>query len=299
LTELSGWHCLCLVFQIIVLSAFQILNRYVCYKKSLKTVRIFITLLVLLVTGSPKCFAQKRKPKAAPIAIKVLTYNIHHGVSENGKTNLLRVVDLIKQHQPDLVALQEVDSGVTRSGRLNQLRILSLLTGYETYMGKAIDLQGGKYGLGILSKLPLETTQLIKLPNPDSTEQRILFCGLLSITEGRYLRFCNVHLDNKSPLNRGLQAAVVNEALKNSIYPVILAGDFNATTDDHTIEAITKYWKDAGQDSDIPTYPSANKRIDYFWTLDHSGLKLAEYRVLNESGVSDHQPILVTYLLEK
>ena len=71
-----------------------------------------------------------------------MTFNIHHGENNLGKTNLTRVADLIKKHKPDFVALQEIDSGATRSGKLNQMRILSLLTGYEQTFGKTIDLQG-------------------------------------------------------------------------------------------------------------------------------------------------------------
>ena len=90
-------------------------------------------------------YGQKPKPKATKAAtFKVMTFNIHHGENNVGKTNLNRVVELLKQHQPDFVALQEIDSGVVRSGKLNQMRILSLLSGYNEAFAKAIDLQGRK-----------------------------------------------------------------------------------------------------------------------------------------------------------
>ncbi len=228
-----------------------------------------------------------------------MTFNIHHGENNLGKTNLTRVVELLKQHKPDLVALQEIDSGVVRSGKLNQMRILSLLTDYHVAFEKAIDLQGGKYGLGILSKRPIEHVQKLKLPNVDSTEQRILMCALVPFSDSKYVRFCNTHLDYRSPLNRGLQAAVINEYLQNSLYPVILGGDFNATADDHTLEALTKYWNDAGVKSEIATYPENGKRIDYFWTHQTSTFKVLDYQVLNEPDTSDHQPVIVTYALGK
>jgi endonuclease/exonuclease/phosphatase family metal-dependent hydrolase len=245
-------------------------------------------------------YGQKPKPKAAKAAtFKVMTFNIHHGENNVGKTNLNRVVELLKQHQPDFVALQEIDSGVVRSGKLNQMRILSLLSGYNEAFAKAIDLQGGKYGLGILSKHPIESVQQLKLPNPDATEPRLLMCAMIPLSDSKYIRFCTTHLDHRSALNRGLQAAVINENLQNSLYPVILGGDFNAPPGDHTLEALTKYWNDAGANSETATYPGNGKRIDYFWTHQSSAFKVIDYQVLNEPETSDHQPVVVTYSLGK
>ncbi len=244
-------------------------------------------------------FTYSQKPKTKPITLKVMTFNIHHGENNLGKTNLTRVAELIKKHKPDLVALQEIDSVVTRSGKLNQMRIMSLLSGYDDVFSKSIDLQGGKYGLGILSAHPIESVQRLKLPNPDSTEPRILMCALVSLSNSKYIRFCNTHLDHRSPLNRGLQAAVINENLQNSLYPVIVGGDFNATSNDHTLEAMAKYWNDAGENTEGATYPGNGKRIDYFWTHKESSFKVLDYRVLYEPDTSDHQPVIVTYSLEK
>lgn len=260
----------------------------------MKVFKYSFYLAVAMLRGE-NCQAQKPKVKSKSITIKVMTYNIRHGVNDNGQTNLLRVVELLKKHQPDFVALQEIDSGATRTGKLNQMRILSMLSGYNEVFFKSIDFQSGKYGLGILSKHDIESVQQLKLPNPDSTEPRILACVSVAFSDSKYLRFCNTHLDNQSPLNRGLQAAVINEYLKNSLYPVILGGDFNATAEDHTLEALTKYWNDAGENTDGATYPSNGKRIDYFWTHNESKLKIIDYQVLYEPNTSDHQPVLATY----
>ncbi|AEI47227.1 endonuclease/exonuclease/phosphatase family protein [Runella slithyformis] len=256
---------------------------------------LFLWMLGWFVGGS----AYAQKPKPTPVTLKVMTFNIHHGENTLGKTNLTRVVELIKKHKPDLVALQEIDSGAVRSGKLNQMRILSLLSGYEEAFGKTIDFQGGKYGLGILSAHPIEAVQRLKLPNPDSTEPRLLMCALIELPNNKYVRFCTTHLDHRSPLNRGLQAAVINENLQNSLYPVIVGGDFNATAEDHTLEAMTKYWNDAGANTPWATYPGTGKRIDYFWTHKESTFKVLDYVVLYEPTTSDHQPVIVTYSFEK
>jgi len=257
-------------------------------------VRHFIILYCLFWIIIAPTKAQKNKP----LPLKVLTYNINHGISAKGKTNLLRVVSLIKRHKPDLVALQGLDSGAVGSGKLNQIRILALLTGYDDYFGKAHQYQGGTTGIGILSRHPVEAVQCLKLPNPDSTRGRVLLCALVKLPENSYLRFCTTQLDDLSSMNRGLQAAVVNEALQYSIQPVLLAGDFSAPPVDHELEVMHKYWKDAGHATDAYTYIPDEMRYDYVWTLLNSTLKLLDYNVLYELYTSDHFPVLATYQLK-
>ncbi|MFN4144236.1 MAG: endonuclease/exonuclease/phosphatase family protein [Runella sp.] len=256
---------------------------------------VFWGVYLWIVGWSVDTFAQKNKR----LTIKVMSYHINHGINENDQTNLTRVAELIKNHKPHLVALQDLDSGVVRTGRLHQLRILSLLTGYDFVFDKATEGNGEKNGLGILSKFPIEARQRLPLPNPENTPTRILQCALVALPNNQYLRFCNTELDDFSPLNRGLQAAVVNEALQYSIQPVILAGNFNVQPLDHSLEALTKYWNDAGEKTIGGTYPITGKRIDYIWTLKNAKLKLKDYTVLYEPFTSEHYPVLAIYSLEK
>jgi len=44
----------------------------------------------------------------APIVLKVMTFNIQHGIDGNGRYNLQRAIDVIARVQPDIVGLQEV-----------------------------------------------------------------------------------------------------------------------------------------------------------------------------------------------
>src|SRR5688572_7489364 len=47
--------------------------------------------------------------RAEPEKMTVLSYNIHHGAGTDGKLDLERIGRIIRDQQPDLVALQEVD----------------------------------------------------------------------------------------------------------------------------------------------------------------------------------------------
>ncbi|MBT8045323.1 MAG: hypothetical protein KJO79_10270, partial [Verrucomicrobiae bacterium] len=83
--------------------------------------------------------------------LRVLSYNIHHGVGLDGKLDLGRIAKVIRKQNPDLVALQEVDKLVTRSDKTDQAVVLAKYLGLHVVFGKSIDFQGGVYGNAILS----------------------------------------------------------------------------------------------------------------------------------------------------
>ena len=105
--------------------------------------------------------------------ITVLCYNIHHA-NPPSRPNLIdihAIATVIKQQQPDVVALQEVDVYTTRSGKtLHQADELARLTGMKAYFAKAIDYAGGAYGVAILSKFPMENWKNTPLPTDDATK---------------------------------------------------------------------------------------------------------------------------------
>lgn len=236
---------------------------------------------------------------AAQSTITVLTYNIHHGANSLDQNNIVQIGRLIRQYSPDIVALQEVDSMTTRSRGQDHLAQLAGMTSMIPFYGRAINFQGGGYGLGVLSKYPIVANQKIRLPNPDSTEQRILLCAYVELPNEKTIRLCNAHLDHKSALNRSVQLAAVNVILENSIQPAIWCGDFNTDPDDPDIEKLMGNWIDAGKDSRTPTLVGTGARIDYIMTLRNSELELMRYRVLNVPKLSDHLPILATYRFRK
>jgi endonuclease/exonuclease/phosphatase family metal-dependent hydrolase len=242
---------------------------------------------------------KKISPKKDITQFSVMSYNMKHGLSRDGKTNLLRLVELIRKYQPDLVALQEIDSGLVQSGKLYQLRIISLLTGYDEIYGKTIEEDGGNYGLGILTKHPYDLVQNGLLPSPEKTEDRNMLSTVITLPNNHLLQFCNTQLDYKSPLNRGIQAGIINKTLGYSLYPVLLCGNFNAAIDDHTINFLPKYWNDAGRFDSSPTHLPTERRIDYFWSSKNANFILCEYHVLSEIKNSVHYPILAVYELSR
>lgn len=125
----------------------------------------------------------------------------------------------------DIVGLQEVDMFVPRSRSQDSIKILSESSGLPYYaFFKAIDLGGGEYGLGILSKYPILSTDSMRLYSAE-TEQRILARAAIDIC-GIKTDFFVTHLSYESPSLRSTQSAAVIEELKKSRH-FVLTGDFN------------------------------------------------------------------------
>ena len=104
--------------------------------------------------------------------LRLLTYNIRHAQNEAGQINVTDLADFILKQNPDVVALQEVDSACGRSNKLDIAAELGKLTGMYYYFGKAMNYDGGGYGETLLSKLPIEKISTISLPiQPDKKRE--------------------------------------------------------------------------------------------------------------------------------
>lgn len=158
--------------------------------------------------------------------------------------------------------------------------------------GKTIPFSKGYYGIGILSKYPSISTNKVALPNPQGAELRVLLEGLFEVNETDTVFFAATHLDVKDAKNRELQAAYITDYFKNSPYPVIIGGDFNARPQSKVItDIMNPNWFDA-TDSSF-TFPAwkPEVKIDYIYARPRTGWKLIRTQAI-QSLLSDHLPIV-------
>jgi endonuclease/exonuclease/phosphatase family metal-dependent hydrolase len=240
----------------------------------------------------------KSQPRESKL--HVLSYNIHHGEGTDGKLALPRIAKVIRDTDPDLVALQEVDQGVKRSGNVQQAVALAEMTGYHFGFYKAIDFGGGEYGQAILSRWPISQVTGIQLPNRDGREQRIAIVVDLETELGK-IRFAGTHLDHSLSELRQEQASALVEYLTKSVGEeseqlCILAGDLNDTPESETLRRF-QGWKHvprvAGQDGVLATYPSEEPKsqIDFVLLRNNDAWELESCKVIDESIASDHRPL--------
>jgi endonuclease/exonuclease/phosphatase family metal-dependent hydrolase len=231
----------------------------------------------------------------SPATLRVMTYNIHHGEGTDGKVDLARIAQLIKDNKIDLVALQEVDRRAARTGKRDFVAELSALTGMTNAFGKNIDLEGGEYGNAILSRYPIEKTTNYHLPKIVPGEQRGLLTAMIPTPAGKVL-FCSVHLDHRRPEQDRLASIdAIRSTLKSRNNLIIVAGDFNATPQSASYRKMTAdgtfldVWERSGH-GDGFTIPAENPRSRIDYVFSH-GLLARSAAVLN-SNASDHLPLI-------
>ena len=226
---------------------------------------------------------------AEPAAeIRVLCWNLHHGVGEDGKLDLPRIAALIKAQRPDVVALQEVDNKCRRSGSVDQAAELAKLTGMTGVFGKAMDHDGGEYGQAILSKHPIGATKVHRLPGDG--EPRIAFEAAVTI-DGKALRMVSVHLDHQQDERRLKQAEALVAALSESDAPLILAGDFNDTPGSPPLKAFAACWTPVAKKEPVFTCPAGKPTVEIDHVFLHGFEARGLFQVLPEAIASDHRPI--------
>ena len=227
--------------------------------------------------------------------LRILTYNIHHGVGTDGVLDLERLAAVIDRAKPDLVALQEVDVGADRSQRLDEPSELGRLTGLTSAFGVAMPYDGGEYGEAVLSRLPLLHVENHALPAREGSEPRAaLAVRVRPRPDADEIVFVATHLDHQDdPADRLAQIAALREVIRDEPRDLILAGDLNATPDSDEMSRLSDF-VDAGRDAG-PTYPSdtAERRIDYVLLREPTPWRVVEATVIDERVASDHRPLLV------
>jgi endonuclease/exonuclease/phosphatase family metal-dependent hydrolase len=226
--------------------------------------------------------------------IRVMSWNLHHGVGEDGKLDLERIAARIREQKPDLVVLQEVDNKCRRSGSVDQAAELAKLTGLTGVFGKAMDHDGGEYGQAILSKHPLGETRVHRLPGDG--EPRIAFEAVVNLAH-QPLRLVSVHLDHQQDARRLKQAETLVTELSASKEPLILAGDFNDVPGSAVMKIFGSALTLVKKSEPCVTCPAAKPEVE----IDHvflRGLKAASpVTVLPEAVASDHRPLVVAVRL--
>lgn len=203
----------------------------------------------------------------------------------DNKTDYERTAGVIKNANADVIALQELDSATKRNGGEDVLKILVEKTGLFSVYGAAIDYQGGKYGVGILSKQKPLNWRTIPLPGKE--EQRVLLIAEYK----KYVIFCT-HL-SLTEADRLTSAAIINKESGKFKKPVYLLGDLNAEPNSNALSVLQqKFILSSGEDLTFPA-PAPKKCIDYILASNNRKVKVISKKVLDEPLASDHRPVVV------
>ncbi|MBU1650657.1 endonuclease/exonuclease/phosphatase family protein [bacterium] len=184
--------------------------------------------------------AERQSPKDEGLPVKVMSFNIRYMQAPDGENNWrhrkVRVFQLIKEYQPDVIGLQEATH--------RQLKqILQELSDYDQVgVGRNDGVESGEYAAILYKKQKFQAANGGTFWFSDTPEQpgstswgnmipRICtWVRLREAATGEMFYVYNVHLDHESQVSRERSALYLTHRISQRQYPdpVIVTGDFNA-----------------------------------------------------------------------
>lgn len=260
------------------------------------------------------------KNRKLPV-VKVMSFNIAHGLGMDGVTDIERTAAVIEDSCASIVGLQEVDRFFgERSSFMDQVEWLGERLGMYTAYGANLDFasdEAGKpnqqYGNAILSKYPITYSKNHHMTPVKqwygNDEQRGVLEAVIEIGDMAVNVF-NAHLSLK---DEELKVSVdeILALTEKSKFPCIVLGDFNAPPFYAPIRKMSNHFTDAFlkmKNGDAYTYPSTysyNKtgvdlkpvtRIDYIFFSPE--LEVVQTATIS-TAVSDHLPIVAELVLAR
>ncbi len=237
--------------------------------------------------------------------LTLMSYNVHGCAGMDGCISTERISRVIARHNPDIIALQELDVGRQRSGRTDQAEMIARRLEMKYQFHPAFRWKDEQYGNAILSRYPMALIRSGSLPSI-ADKQRYEPRGVLWVTVdlgGKKIQVLNTHL-SVWPRERGLQvdALLSEQWLKDPECqgPVILCGDFNSLPGSSVYRKICYQLADSqvGLAGHHPRrtwfghYPVG--RIDYIFikdTLCVSSVTVPQTDL--EKVASDHLPLII------
>lgn len=239
---------------------------------------------------------------AATEQLRIATYNIRHGRGIDDRVDLERIAAVIREHDIDLIFLQEVDVNWARSGYVNQVQLLAEMTGLNySFFAPALKIPLGTsgtrhYGNAVLSRYPLAEAQSFALPRRGLNEPRNLLRVVWMPKPDLRITLWGTHL-SVDPAERSHQIALIRSLARAEGFAFLL-GDFNSNLLADDVQTIVQSgWIDIWShlNGEIgATFPSDRPvtRIDYIWATAES-VDAVRHISAPPTLASDHLPLIV------
>jgi endonuclease/exonuclease/phosphatase family metal-dependent hydrolase len=132
--------------------------------------------------------------------------------------------------------------------------------------GRAMYFDGGEYGVGVLSRYTLLSSQNTGLPYTPGNEPRTALRVTTVMSSGDTISLSLPISITSATTDRVAQVRKINDMVSKSSYPAILAGDLNCEPGSAPIKILGELWENSDDpDHILPTFPSDNpvEKIDY------------------------------------
>ncbi len=244
--------------------------------------------LLILVAAlvSVSCEARRSAATQPVDGLVLMSYNVRSGKGMDDKRDLDRAAAVIRAAQADVVALQEIDSVTRRSDGKDVAAVLGKKCSMYHTFSKAIDFDGGGYGVALLSREKPIAAQRFALAGREEART------LLVVELEQYI-VASTHLSLTAE-DRIASLSVIDSVAMAAHKPIFIAGDWNATPD-------SEFGRKLGEkmqyltDTTVCTFPADEPQtvIDYIVTPHEQKVEVLDREVVNEPMASDHRPIVV------
>jgi endonuclease/exonuclease/phosphatase family metal-dependent hydrolase len=221
------------------------------------------------------------------MSLVIATYNVHRCVGRDGRSDPARTLEVLRELDADVIALQELRW--QPGDALDLLQEFALELGYVAFAGPTLLQASGHYGNAVLTRLAVRTTEMLDLSVP-GREPRGALDTLLD-TAGGPLRLLATHLGLR-PYERRLQMRRLLARPRGAASATVLLGDLN----EWFLWGRPLRWLRArfGRTPAPPTFPARRPLIalDRIWVEPRALLReLRPHSSPIASVASDHLPL--------
>ncbi len=233
--------------------------------------------------------------------MRFVLYNIRYATGVKTRNyarpssrNLERIAAFLREQEPDIIGLVEVDLGSYRSGFRNQAQLLAESLGH--FHSHAVKYQADSFW----RRLPV----LGKQGNAFLARDRIRNETFHFFEQGMKRLVIELELDQVvvflvhlalGSRARHQQLGALYNLLKGAQKPVLVAGDFNALWGEQEIELfLAATGLQNANTAKLPTYPSRRPHRHLDFILHSPGIIVREFRI-PPVPYSDHLPLVLDF----
>lgn len=257
---------------------------------------LVVPVALVTLVGPWATMSTVEAPRDSHDGLRVMAWNLRMGYGMDGTFDIEAVAELVREQDPDVLLLSEIDRAWLLNGGQDQLAILSRLLGMDAHFGPAAD---PVWGDAVLTSLPVSNVDAHRLPGYDA----VTGAQALALTverDGTTYDVIATHVqphggagDGSLEQSRDIAALAADRAGDDR--PVVVGGDFNLEPGAPSWDALLDRGLVDALDAARPVLTSPadhpEQQIDHLLITDD--LEAAEPHTV-ASELSDHLPVVVT-----